>query len=70
MHIILATVVAHDPIVSNSALRLILHWLSSLSDFTRVDDTAAHPLIERACHIQAVLLIVYHAFSVSLARGT
>lgn len=69
MHIVLAAVVAHDPIVCDSTLRLILHGLASLRDFAGVDDATAHALIEGAGHVQAVLLVVYHAFSVSLAWG-
>lgn len=70
MHIVLTTVVAHHSIVCDSTLRLILNRFTTLRDSTRVDDATTHALIERASHVQAVLLIVYHAFSVGFARGS
>ena len=67
MDIVFAAVVAHNSIVGNATLRLVLDWFASLCDLTGVDDAAAHPLVEGASHVEAVLLIINHAFSVGFA---
>ena len=70
VHIVFAAIVAHDTIICNTTLWLVLNWFSSWCDFTGVDDAATHTLVEWTSHVQTILLIIYHAFSVSLAGGS
>lgn len=69
VNIVLATIVAHNAIVGDSALWLILSWLA-LGVLAWIDNASTHALVERPSHVQAILLVVYHTLSVSLAWGS